>query len=228
MPNHPQAFDPSRRRFQRLLLATLGAAILPARAAAPEWLAISPPQPGDTPGKIEVLEFFSYGCPHCRDFNPLVKSWAEHLPKDVVFRKVPVTFGRAAWENLARLFYALDEIGESKRLDQAVFEAIHAHHINLFSESDAENWVKQQSVDTLRFGDAFKSFSTETFLSRAEQLSRVFKIDSVPTLIVDGRYKVVGKPSAGFAGKLAVADDLLAQIRKERPQPPSHKHKHHG
>jgi thiol:disulfide interchange protein DsbA len=215
-PTHP--FDPSRRQFHRLVLATLAVTALPAQAADAEWLPITPPQLGDSPGKIEVLEFFSWGCPHCRDFNPLVSRWAEKLPKDVVFKRVPVSFGRAAWSNLARLFYALEGIGELKRLDDAVFAAIHDRRVNLYTEAAALAWVRQQGVDARRFSDTFKSFSTETRVARAEQLSRAYKIDSVPLLTVAGRYRVVSQAARGQAGLLAVADDLIDRVRKERPK----------
>ena len=218
--SHPvDLLDPSRRQFHRLLLATLAAAALPTQAAGPDWLPITPPQSGDSPGKIEVLEFFSWGCPHCRDFNPLVSRWAKKLPRDVVFKRVPVSFGRAAWSNLARLFYALEGIGELQRLDEAVFAAIQDRRINLYTEADALAWVRQQGVDARRFNDAFKSFSTETRVARAEQLSRAYKVDSVPLLTVAGRYKVVGQAARGEAGLLAVADELIGRVRKERPKP---------
>lgn len=210
--------DPSRRRFNGLLLATLAAGVLPVEAANPEWLPVTPPQLGDSPGRIEVLEFFSWGCSHCRDFNPLVHRWAKALPKDVVFKRVPVSFGRAAWANLARMMYALEGIGQLQRLDEAVFAAIHDHRINLYTEAEVLAWVSKQGVDGRRFSDAFRSFSTETQVTRAEQLSRAYKVDSVPMLTVAGRYRVVGRPSRGQAGLLEVADELIARARKEMPK----------
>lgn len=211
----PHRFDPDRRQFHRFLLAGLAAAALPARASAPEWLPITPPQFGDSPGKIEVLEFFSWGCSHCRDFNPLVRRWEQNLPKDVAFRKVPVSFGRAAWGNLARLYYALEGMGELARLDEAVFAAIHDRRENLYTEAAALAWARRQGVDGRRLGDAFRSFSTETRLARADQLSRAYKVDSVPLITVAGRYRVVGRAGQGQPGLLAVADDLIARARRE-------------
>lgn len=208
-------FDPHRRQFTHYLLAGLAFTALPARANAPEWLPITPPQFGDSPGKIEVLEFFSWGCSHCRDFNPLVNRWAARLPKDVAFRKVPVSFGRAAWSNLARMFYALESLNELRRLEEAVFTAIHDRRSNLYTEASALDWVKRQGVDGRRFSEAFKSFSTETRVARAEQLSRAYKVDGVPLLTVAGRYKVVGQNGRGHDGLLAVADDLIARARRE-------------
>lgn len=211
----PHPFDPARRQFHRFLLTALAATALPARAATPEWVPITPPQFGDSPGKIEVLEFFSWGCSHCRDFNPLVHRWAQNLPRDVAFRKVPVSFGRAAWSNLARLYYALEGMGELARLDEAIFAAIHDRRANLYTESAARAWVQRQGVDARRFSEAFNSFSTETRVARAEQLSQAYKIDSVPQLSVAGRYKVLGRAGLGQAGLLAVADDLIARARRE-------------
>jgi len=217
--SHPaEPFDPSRRQFHRLLLATLAATALPAGAAAgPDWLPIKPAQLGDSPGKIEVLEFFSWGCSHCRDFNPVVTRWAEKLPKDVAFKRVPVSFGRAAWGNLARMFYALDGIGELQRLDEAVFAAIHDRRVDLYTEASALAWVRQQGVDASRFSAAFSSFSTETRVARAEQLSRAYKVDSVPLLTVAGRFRVVNKAAHAQAGLFTVVDELIARVRKEQP-----------
>lgn len=215
-PTDPR--DPSRRQFHRLLLATLAATALPVRAAAgPEWLPITPPQPGDSPGKIEVLEFFSWGCPHCRDFNPVAKRWMEKPHKDVVFKRVPVSFGRAAWSNLARMFYALEGIGELERLDEAVFAAIHDRRANLYTEASALAWVRQQGVDAKRFSDAFRSFSTETRVARAEQLSRAYKVDSVPLITVAGRFRVVNNAAHDQAAVFTVVDELIARVHKEQP-----------
>lgn len=208
-------FDSSRRRFGGLMLASVAAAALPVRAADPEWLPVVPPQATDSPGKIEVLEFFSYGCNHCREFNPMVTAWAARQSKDVVFKKAPVSFGRAAWENLGRLYFALEATGQLERLDNAVFEAIHARKINLFTEDAALGWVRSQGVDAARLKDAWSGFSTETRMSRAEQLSRNYKVDSVPLLVIGGRYKVIGRAGMGYEGKLAVADELIARMRKE-------------
>ncbi len=217
MSHSADPLDPSRRLFHRLVLATLAATALPARAADPEWLPIIPPQPGDSPGKIEVLEFFSWGCPHCRDFNPTVKRWTEKLHKDVEFKRVPVSFGRAAWSNLARMFYALEGLGELERLDDAVFSAIHDRRVNLYTEASAVAWVGQQGVDASRFSEAFKSFSTETHVARAEQLSRAYKVDSVPLITVAGRFRVVNKAAHDQAGLFTVVDELIARVRKEQP-----------
>jgi thiol:disulfide interchange protein DsbA len=205
--------DPSRRHFHKLALATLAAVALPARAATP-WLPILPPQPASDAGKIEVLEFFSWGCPHCRDFNPSLSRWAAKLPKDVSFHRVPISFGRASWANLARLFYALDALDALDRLDDVAFAAIHERRINLYTPEAARNWAQQQGLDPNRFSEAFSGFSTETHIARAEQLSRAYKVNSVPALSVAGRYMITAETAQGHAGMLAVADELIAKSRK--------------
>jgi thiol:disulfide interchange protein DsbA len=155
----------SRRRFNQSLLAALAVGLVPTRALARDtaqelvegrdWAALSPAQPGDSPGKIEVLEFFSYGCGHCRDLHPLITPWVERLPKDVSFRQVPVTFGRAAWANLGRMHYALEAGGQLANMQHAVFEAIHKHKVNLYTEKTTLEWLEKQGVDIRRFSETF-------------------------------------------------------------------------
>jgi len=216
----------TRREFHRAFLATLTAAALPAavQAAAPamqlvegrDWGPITPPQAGDSPGKIEVLEFFSYGCSHCRDFNPLITRWEKQLPKDISFRRVPVTFGRAAWSSLARLFYTLEATGQLARLDQAVFDAIHLRKTNLYTEKDVWSWVASQGVNSKTFRDQMNSFAVETRMARGETLARNYKVSGVPLVTVDGRYAVLGNAAQGLPDLLAIADGLIGQARQNR------------
>ena len=219
----------TRREFNRALLATLAAGVLPAaQAAAPsktatmkllegrDWSPISPVQPGDTPGKIEVLEFFSYGCSHCSEFNPLVNAWASKLPKDVQFRRVPVTFGRAAWSNLSRLFYGLEASGQLAKFDQPAFDAIHQRRTNLYTEQAVLDWATSQGANIKTLRDAMRSFAVETKMARAETLTRNYKIAGVPTIAVNGRYTVVGNEAKGYPDLLAIADGLIVKARQSR------------
>ena len=137
-----------RRSFVRSIFA-LGAALtvaMPALAqtAGKDYTLISPVQPTDDAAKIEVLEFFSYGCPHCNDFNPLISAWAAKQPGDVVFKRVPVSFGRAAWANAAKLYYTLEATGDLAKLDGDVFKAIHNDRVNLFDEKTILEWVTKK------------------------------------------------------------------------------------
>lgn len=208
----------SRRRFHQLCLGVLGASLLPNAAHAEpaqgrDWRPITPPQPSGVPGKIEVLEFFAYGCPHCADLNPLIESWAKTLPEDVAFRRVPVSFGRAAWANLQKLYFALDLLGELPRLDQAVFDAIHRGRVSLFTEPAIRAWVAEKGIDAKTFQAAFESFDVDVRLKRSDQLVRDYGVDAVPMIAVAGRYAVTGQAGKGQADLLRIADEVVALAR---------------
>ncbi|MGB8545819.1 MAG: thiol:disulfide interchange protein DsbA/DsbL [Azonexus sp.] len=207
----------ARRSFVTTIFA-LGAALtvaMPssAQTAGKDYTLISPAQPTEDAGKIEVLEFFSYGCPHCADFNPLVTAWAAKLPGDVVFRKVPITFGRAAWANIAKLYYALKVTGDLDRLESDVFKAIHNDRINLFDEKSLLEWAAKKGVDQKKFAEAFNSFGVMSQVKRGDQMAQAYKIQGVPALAVDGKYLVGGKD---FNEQLAIADKLIAKARSEK------------
>lgn len=214
---------PTRRAFNRFLFACLAGTVLPIHSRAVkaaslvegrDYELIVPPQPGETPGKIEVLEFFSYGCPHCKDFHPLVMAWAAKLPKDVSFKRIPVTFGRATWTNLARLYYGLEATGDLPRLDEAVFRAIHEERVNLFTPSAIMAWIKREGVNEKRFKAAFESLSVSALISRSDQMVRNYRIRSVPQLTVAGRYLVTGQTARSYAELLTIADGLIEIARR--------------
>lgn len=206
----------ARRIF---LGAALGASLscaLPAMAqtAGKDFTPISPVQPTDDASKIEVVEFFSYGCPHCSDFNPLVHSWSSKLPSDVVFKRIPITFGRGAWANIAKLYYTLEITGDLAKLDNDVFKAIHVERQNLFEEKALTEWVVKKGVDPKRFSETFNSFGVNSKVRRGDQMAQAYKIQGVPALAVDGKYLVGGKD---FNEQLAIADKLIAKARSEKP-----------
>jgi thiol:disulfide interchange protein DsbA len=212
----------NRRRFNHLLLGALasaaGASLLPLGAAANlvegrDWRPLELPQPPSDPGKIEVLEFFSYGCPHCAHLNPFIKPWAAALPPDVSFKRIPVSFGRAAWANLARLFFALELTGDLDRLDQAVFDAVTEQRKGLYTDKAIFDWVKGQGVDLDAFKEAFNGFTAETQLKRSDVLVQRYRVDAVPQITVAGRYMVVGDGVKDYRDLLAIADQLIAKTR---------------
>ena len=206
----------ARRKFIGVAVGTALALSLPviAQTAGKEYLPIVPAQPTDEPAKIEVLEFFSYGCPHCADFHPLISAWVAKLPGDVVFKRVPITFGRAAWANIARLYYTLEATGDLARLDGDVFKAIHNERINLFEEQGLLDWVAKKGVDQKKFRETFNSFGVMSKVKRGDQLAQAYKISGVPSLAVDGKYMINGKD---FAEQLANADKMIAKARSEKP-----------
>ena len=198
---------------------SLLALALPAQAqlaAGVDFAEIKPALQVDNPARIEVVEFFSYACPHCSDLNPLVKKWAAKLPADVAFKRVPVSFNSPFYQLMAKLFYTLDAIGEMERLDAAAFDAIHVKGLKLIDEKSVQEWAVSQGVDAKKFSDAFKSFSVDSNVKRADQLSRSAKIPGVPALVVDGRYLVVGKNVKNHDERLALTEKVIDKVRGER------------
>lgn len=158
----------------------------------------------------EVAEMFSYRCPHCFHFEPTVEKWLRNKPADVVFYRVPVGFGRSSWQLLQRVYYAVQEIGAMNvALSRAIFDAIHVQGKPLANETEVANFLATQGVDKAQFKTAFESFAVRTKVKRAQQLVRRYQIDGVPSLIVDGTYKITGQMAGSNDAMLQVANFLL-------------------
>jgi protein dithiol oxidoreductase (disulfide-forming) len=209
-----------RNSLIALALVVLSVPALAAVTAGTEYRAIDPPQHPESAGKIEVLEFFSYGCPHCNEFSPMIGAWAAKLPKDVVFKRVATGLGRTAWTNLAKTYYALEATGDLKRLDAPLFHAIHEEHLPLFDEKSISEWVGKHGVDPVKFNTAFESFGVNTKLNQAEEMVENYKIDGVPALAVDGKYLVLGN---SFEQLLANTDAVIAKVRAQQATAAGHK-----
>jgi thiol:disulfide interchange protein DsbA len=199
------------------LLAATGAR---AQGAAPvegkDFVRLGTPAAVTAPaGTVEVVEFFSYGCPHCYSFEPLLEPWVKKLPPDVAFRRVPAAFN-VTWEGLAKIFYALEASGQLDTLHKRVFAAIHVQRQRLDKESDIAAFVKAAGGDDAKFLDAYKSFGVATKLRQGKQLAEAYKIDGVPTLGIHGRWFTSGSLAGTHERALAVADQLIARARKPR------------
>ncbi len=196
----------------------LFAGVLPAAAqtAGRDYTPITPAQATDNPAKIEVIEFFSYGCPHCGEFNPTVTKWSARLPGDVAFRRVPVSFGRAQWANLSKLYYALEATGDLARLDDAVFHALHEKGLKLYDDKSIAEWVGAQGVDAKKFGDAYQSFGVISKVKRGDQLAQGSKIQGVPALAIDGKYLVLNEGIKDYEELVGRADKVINKVRAER------------
>jgi protein dithiol oxidoreductase (disulfide-forming) len=182
--------------------------------AGVEYHELSTPQPTDTAGKIEVIEFFWYGCPHCYNFEPILSAWVKKLPKDTHFRRVPAMFNDEYAQG-ARAFYALDAIGEEERVHKALFDAVHTgSRLRVADEAALTEWLGKQGVDTKKFAAAYRSFSVEGKLKRAAQLTQAYKFDGVPSMVVNGRYVVNTDKVTSFDQLLAITDYLIDQSRK--------------
>jgi protein dithiol oxidoreductase (disulfide-forming) len=183
--------------------------------AGVEYRELAAAQPVDAVDKVEVLEFFWYGCPHCYNFEPVLAPWLKKLPKDVQFRRVPAMFNEE-YARGARAFYALEAIGEEQRLHKALFDAVHTgSRLRVADEAALTEWLGKQGVDTKKFAAAYRSFSVEGKLKRAEQLTQAYKIEGVPSMAVNGKYVVITDNIKSFEQMVLVADYLIDQVRKK-------------
>lgn len=163
--------------------------------------------------KVEVVEFFSYGCPHCYEMQSHIEKWAKELPPNASFNRTPVSFGRREWGQLSRAYYALEATGDLARLDGALFEGIHKDRRQLFDEDNLAAWAGEHGVDAGKFRAAFESPGVSAKTMKAEQLSRLYAVNSVPTVIVDGKYLVLGKTHEEM---LKIARQLIDKSAAER------------
>jgi protein dithiol oxidoreductase (disulfide-forming) len=202
-----------------LLLLMSGFLSVNALAAEPvegkDYRRIQPAQATDSPGKIEVVEFFSYACPHCAQFNPQLMQWAEKLPPGVVFKRVPVLFNRAPWGNLARLYYALEVTGDLPALDQAVFTAMHKEGENLADPRALNEWLVKKNVNIQKFNDAYNAFGVRGRINRGDQMTKGYAIDGVPALAINGMYLINSELS--HDQQLRIAEALIAKLRTPVP-----------
>ena len=210
-----------RRQVLKQLAALGGVAVLGGSVLAQEgqpFVVLPTPRPTDAKGKVEVIEFFHYGCPHCRKLDPLLEEWVKALPADVVFRRVPAIWGNPQLLALARLYYAEEATGEVARLHGKIFTAVQDEKVPLAdkdaraAEAAAMEWVARQGVDAKKFAEAYKSFGVQSKVQRADQLARDYQIQGVPTLAIDGKYLTTGDTAA----TLKIADQLIARARKEQ------------
>ena len=210
-----------RRDFSSRLAATtalLAAGPALAQPSGPvegrHFVRVNPPAPVSAPaGKIDVVEFFWYGCPACNALEPVLEAWVKRLPPDVAFRRVPVGFS-AVHEAHQRLFYTLEAMGRLEAMHARVFAAIHQQRQRLEREAEQVAFLTAQGVDAARFGEFSRSFGVQTKMRQAKQLSDAYKIDGVPTIGVHGRFYTAGSLTGSSESALAVADFLIGRARK--------------
>jgi thiol:disulfide interchange protein DsbA len=166
-------------------------------------------------GKIEVVEFFWYSCPHCNAFEPRLEAWSKRLPADVVLRRVPVAF-RDDFVPQQRLFYTLEAMNKLDDLHAKVFQAIHGERQPLNKEGLILAWADKQGLDKAKFQELYNSFSVSTKARRAAQLQDAFKVEGVPALGIAGRYYTDGTMAGTMDRALQVTDYLIAEARKSR------------
>lgn len=172
-------------------------------------------QPVETKGKVEVIEFFWYGCPHCYDFEPDLSSWVKRQPKDVVFKRVPVAFRDDLMPH-SQLFYALEAMGKADALNEKVMYAMHKENKRLLTESEIADWVASQGIDRNTFLATYRSFAVVSKARAAKQMAEAYRIDGVPTIVMQGKYVTSPSIAGSKAKAIAVMDYLEEKIRKDK------------
>lgn len=215
------AADRSEAALERLAALPPEGQLPPGKwVAGTNYKVLLPAQPTDVaPGKVEVIEFFWYGCPHCYALDPYLQTWSKNKPAYVEFRRVHVTWGEVHREH-ARLFYTLQALGKEEELHTKVFQEIHEVHDPLYVPGDdkatfaqAQRFAKANGISETDFANAWNSFGVQTNLQKADEMERRYKIEGVPTIVIDGKYVT----DVGMAGSqqnvIEIINDLVAAER---------------
>jgi thiol:disulfide interchange protein DsbA len=214
-----------RREFSKagLAVSTLGLATLPqAQAqgrppqAGTDYLVLDKPAGVEAPaGKIEVVEFFWYACPHCNQFEPRLEEWVKRLPKDVAFRRAPVAF-RNDFVPLQKLYYTLEALNLVETLHRKAFYAIHVEKQQLNRDETVLAWLAKQGIDKAKLDETYNSFAVSTKVRKATQLQDAYKLAGVPALGIHGRFYTDGTLAQSMDRALLITDQLLAEQRKAK------------
>jgi protein dithiol oxidoreductase (disulfide-forming) len=199
-----------------LLFVANGASAQGAAVEGTQYQRIKP-IPVESGKKIEVIEFFSYGCPHCAEFEPYLSDWVKAQPSDVAFKRVPVMF-QPRWVELAKVFYTLETMGEDTRLSADVFTAIHGKGLALWDPPKFYDWAASKGLDRKKVEDIYNSFAMSGRINRAKQLAQAFNVQEVPLIIVDGKFVTTPARAGTHAATPGVMTELVAKARAERPK----------
>ena len=180
--------------------------------AGKTYVELANPVPVSVPGKIEVVELFWYGCPHCYSFEPTINPWAEKLPSDVNFKRLPAMFG-GPWDAHGQMFLTLEAMGVEHKVHNAVFEAIQKDRKPLTKPDQMADFLATQGVDKDKFLTTFNSFAIKGQIKQAKDLAQKYGVQGVPTLIVNGKYRFDLGSTGGPEATLNVADQLIAKER---------------
>jgi len=212
-----------RREFALSSVSAVAASALSlpalAQGAAPkegkDYVKLSKLAASDVPaGKVEVIEFFWYSCPHCNDFEPTFAAWAKAAPKNAVVRRVPVAFN-ASFVPQQKLYYALEGMGKLDELHARVFRAIHVERQNLAKDDAIFAWIgKQPGLDLAKFKEIYGSFTVANQVRRASELQDAYGVEGVPAMGVAGRYYTDGTRAGSMQGVLAVVNYLVSHSAK--------------
>jgi len=189
--------------------------------AGRDYQLINPPQPTDSGKKVEMIEFFWYGCPHCNALQPALHKWLANKPADVLYRRVPAVLGQS-WIPLTQAFYTFEALGLTDNLHDEVFAAIHKDKIKLNDPNALFDWVAKRGVDRKKFMDTYNSFGVRSRVQRAIEMSRNYNVPGTPAIVIDGRYMtaphfgVASGDSLSYERYFKIVDYVIDLARKSR------------
>jgi len=207
-----------------LLTVSLGAWIsspVSAQLIQPEidYRVLSRAQPVPRGNRIEVIEFFFYPCPYCNELAPEVERWQKTLPPDVVFRRLPVV-RHDSWVPLAKIYFALETLGEVARLHLAVYQSYHTDHLQINREPVVETWAANNSLDGAKFMASYRSAEVQLKVDLARKMTLDYEVQAMPSFVVDGRYITSTSMTSNVPQVLSVVDALIRFARKNRADIP--------
>lgn len=194
----------------------------PAWTAGTNYFVIDPPQATASGDKIEVLEVFSYACPHCAHFQPYAEQLKKSLPPYATFGYMPAIFS-AQWEPYARAFYTAQSLGVLDQTHQALFDALHRDHLPMRTIDDLATFYAQHGVDRTRFLAESASFEVESKLTRAREIVTADGVDGTPTIVVNGKYRVTGASAGGYPQLIELVDWLVKKEHADAAKATPHK-----
>ena len=207
-------------KIRRTLIAAIAAAAAPvplALRAQPRadasYSTLASALPVENPAKIEVAEFFWYGCIHCYNLEPALEAWLPKLPADAYFRRIPAVFNER-WGFDAAIFYAFEALAVLEKLHRPFFDAIHKDRLKTDSPAALNEWLTRNGIDLKRFEAAMKSFGVQSKVRRAAQITTSSRIDGTPSLMVHGRYTISSEQGVSREGMLASAERLIPVVRR--------------
>jgi protein dithiol oxidoreductase (disulfide-forming) len=211
------------------MIRLVGLALLLLACAAPQALAqetirarqnleyrLIAPQPVETAGKIEVIDFFWYGCPACNALQPALEAWIKRKPADVVVRRIPAIF-RESWVPHVRIYYALERLGELDRLHQRVYFSYHVEELALSKPEVAELWATRNGIDRQKWLDAYNSPEVAARIEQAKALTAAYDVRGTPTLVVNGRYLTAWDMADQTPVVLVAILEDLVRLSRQKP-----------
>ena len=184
-----------------------------------EYKLINPPQPNTTGKKVEVIEFFSYACPHCAEVEPALQDWLKRKPKDVEYKMVPMVF-RDAWKPTAKLYYSLEAMGLIDKYHGKVYE-IHKNNKDLSTDEAVKQWAKDAGIEAAKFNQVYDSFGIDAKVQRSMTMGRAYGVQFTPSLAINGKYftgpsLVGGGHGTDYKRFFGVVDQLIEMERKKK------------